>query len=130
MRNYGWPGNVRELENVVRSAVVLNMGEEITPDMLSLMQRNIQHGSDIASAPQATATVPTPVATHHATEVTALVGGSFELDKDAIRPFPDIERDIIEAAIRACDDNISDAARRLHINPSTIHRKMKTWQKT
>lgn len=31
---YHWPGNVRQLQNVVRSVVVLNDGEFVTPDLL------------------------------------------------------------------------------------------------
>ena len=31
---YDWPGNVRQLQNVLRNVVVLNDGEEVTPEML------------------------------------------------------------------------------------------------
>ena len=34
LSTYGWPGNVRQLQNVIRNAVVLNDGEEVTQEML------------------------------------------------------------------------------------------------
>ncbi len=33
---YDWPGNVRELENVIERAVIMTMGDTITPDVLPL----------------------------------------------------------------------------------------------
>ena len=39
----------------------------------------------------------------------------------------EIEREVIETAIRAADGNIQGAARRLGIDPSTIHRKRRAW---
>jgi two-component system repressor protein LuxO len=34
--SHDWPGNVRELQNVIRKAVILNDGSELTADMLEL----------------------------------------------------------------------------------------------
>ena len=34
LMDFSWPGNVRQLENVLRNAVVLNDGSEITMNML------------------------------------------------------------------------------------------------
>ena len=42
-------------------------------------------------------------------------------------PLADIERQAIEKAIKHCSGNITEAARLLEINPSTIHRKQKEW---
>lgn len=125
LTQYNWPGNVRELENVIRSAVVLNNGDSITPEMLTLITSHRHHRTTsptMTMNPAASINVHDPM-------VSAISGAGIEFNKETIRPFPDIERDIIEAAIRACDNNISDAARRLQINPSTIHRKMKNWVK-
>ena len=44
-----------------------------------------------------------------------------------IRPLRDVERDAIESAIAHCEGNISQAAKLLGINASTIHRKRKHW---
>jgi Nif-specific regulatory protein len=47
MRNYRWPGNVRELKNAIERAVVLGVGEEVTPADLGLPAQ------DGGSGPQA-----------------------------------------------------------------------------
>ena len=44
-----------------------------------------------------------------------------------IRPMAEVEHMAIASAIEACNGNISEAARRLAISPSTIHRKLKEW---
>ena len=49
LKNYSWPGNIRELKNVVESSIVMNKGERITREMLSL-QVNINeynHSSEL-----------------------------------------------------------------------------------
>lgn len=44
LRSYAWPGNIRELRNCIERAVILQHGEEITPDSLLL-------GSETVSEP-------------------------------------------------------------------------------
>jgi DNA-binding NtrC family response regulator len=48
--------------------------------------------------------------------------------KPRIRPLWLSEREIIEAAIAACDGNIPRAAAFLEISPSTIYRKKQAWE--
>lgn len=47
---------------------------------------------------------------------------------DEIVPFRVEERRIIESAIRRFDGNIGKAAEALELSPSTIYRKIQTWQ--
>ena len=48
-------------------------------------------------------------------------------DLNSIRPLKICEKETIELAIQICGGNISEAAKRLDINPATIHRKRKQW---
>jgi two-component system repressor protein LuxO len=105
LKDYAWPGNVRELENVIRNAVIMNDGDVISADMLKFSNMR--------------ARLPEPV----------LAASGYDLtfkNANAVRPLAELEQEIIRNAIAACGGNISEAARRLEINPSTIHRKQKT----
>jgi DNA-binding NtrC family response regulator len=39
----------------------------------------------------------------------------------------ELEREIIEVAIRRCNDNIPEAANLLRVSPSTLYRKRAAW---
>jgi len=46
--NHPWPGNVRELENVIQRALILQQGDEITPDALLLdAQTKLVHDTPV-----------------------------------------------------------------------------------
>jgi two-component system repressor protein LuxO len=100
--DYTWPGNVRELENAIRHAVVMGRDPELNAALLP------QPVARLTPAPVQPPRTP-----------------------DAYLPnkLHDIEREAIEAAIVANGGNVSAAARALAINPSTIHRKRRAWQK-
>jgi two-component system repressor protein LuxO len=120
LRGHPWPGNVRELQNVLRNAVVLNDGEEITAAMLGSL------GQLRAAAPPpapAAAAPPMPAAP-------AYPGGGGERapGERGIMPLWQVERAAIEDAIRVCHGNIPRAAALLEVSPSTIYRKRQAWQ--
>ena len=103
LASYDWPGNVRQLQNVIRNAVVLQDGEELTAQMLP---RNLMQ----ASAPEPNAELVT-----------------LHSPADEVLPLAVVERRAIEAALAATGGNIQQAARLLEIDPSTIHRRKKAW---
>lgn len=103
-KQYEWPGNVRQLQNVLRNVVVLNEGREITLNMLPPPLN--QPSESIISVPKASAA---PVSVHE------------------IFPLWMTEKQAIEKAIEACDGNIPRAAGYLDVSPSTIYRKLQTW---
>jgi two-component system repressor protein LuxO len=105
---HGWPGNVRELENVVRTAVVLNEGERVEAEMLSL-----QAAPPPPAPPPARGGPPHPMAGGDAARL--------------IRPLAELEREAIEHAVELCDGNIPKAAAYLGISPSTLYRKRAAW---
>ena len=104
LESYDWPGNVRQLQNVVRSALVLYRGRQVTEAMLS----------NVLDA-------PCPARSRGN-------GNGYGAPAcDAIRPLRAVERELIEAAIACCDGNVVEAAMMLKINPSTIYRKRSGW---
>jgi DNA-binding NtrC family response regulator len=38
LKGYPWPGNIRELENVIQRGVVLATGDELTPDLIPVLE--------------------------------------------------------------------------------------------
>ncbi|GLQ72981.1 quorum-sensing sigma-54 dependent transcriptional regulator LuxO [Vibrio penaeicida] len=105
---YEWPGNVRQLQNVLRNAVVLNHGSEITLNMLP-PPLNLPSVSELKQA-NATDSIST------------------KLSIEEIRPLWLTEKSAIEQAIEACEGNIPKAAGHLDVSPSTLYRKLQTWK--
>ena len=109
---YRWPGNVRELENAVERAVVLCRAETVTP-----------------------ADLPPAVTGHTAPLVReAPAGGeeaqwlalSYAAAKDqALRRF---EKSYVDVLMKACDNNISAAARRAGMDRSNFKRVLRKYR--
>lgn len=115
LKNYSWPGNVRQLLNVIQNVVVMQVGEVVEDYMLPpLLQTAVGN------------------ITHPLRRKSDKVQGSGSLSvmtEESIRPLWEVEKEVIENAIRLCGGNIAKAAARLEINPSTIYRKKESWEK-
>lgn len=103
LQAYHWPGNVRQLQNVIRNAVVLHQGEWIELDMLPAPLDQPLSGS--ASYEVVANALPAPIV-----------------------PLSVLEREAIERAIGHCQGNVSRAAALLEVSPSTIYRKLQSWE--
>ncbi|MEM7289437.1 MAG: sigma-54 dependent transcriptional regulator [Pseudomonadota bacterium] len=108
---HSWPGNIRELQNTIRKSVILNDAELITSEMLAL---DPAFYSNLHAAP--------PL-------VPDLKNGSTVLGINLEQEFWEIERDVIEAAIKHCGNSIPKASEMLGLSPSTIYRKREAWMK-
>jgi two-component system, repressor protein LuxO len=97
--DYSWPGNVRQLQNVIRSVVVLNDGGAVTMEMLP---------APLDEVPDAPVPQPSGI--------------------NAIRPLAEVEREIIEHAIRLSGNKVPKAAHALGVSPSTLYRKKAIWE--
>ena len=104
-----WAGNLRELINVLRHAVVLHDGPELTTQML----------------PDGLGLNGTVTARKSETETPAR---TLE-DAMAGLSMAEIEARALRAAIARHDGSIPRAARELDIAPSTIYRKRDVWSK-
>jgi DNA-binding NtrC family response regulator len=99
LQNYSYPGNVRELENMVERAVLMARGRVIMPEHFASLMN----------------TKPRP--------------DEKQLELDLLSlPFhkavAELEKRLIERAIREADNNKSDAANRLQINRRLLYKKM------
>jgi DNA-binding NtrC family response regulator len=121
-----WPGNVRQLQNVLRNAVVLNDGEELTADHLpELVKASLKPAAEITSSNAAherpRELQPAPaIGTRTGTAILARI-------VPVIIPLWQIEQTAIEEAVKLCDNNIALAAAALGVSPSTIYRKLQAW---
>ena len=97
LMQYGWPGNIRELENTVERAVILCLGEQITPNDLPsrLLSEKIQEQ-------QATITDETPTLSA-------------------------IEREVIRTTLEKTGNNKSKTARLLGVARQTLLNKIKEY---
>ncbi len=101
---HDWPGNVRQLMNVLRSAVVMHDGTELTEAMLPT-----DLGALSAEAPCLSPLPP----------IAPFAGQSLA----------QIERSVIESALARHGGSVPRAARELDVAPSTLYRKLETWKK-
>jgi len=103
LMTYPWPGNVRELNNTVeRMALVATggiiKGEDLPDDIRA---HSVTHKKD------------DPIA----------VAGAFDEDGAVVRPLHEVEREMMIAALRETEGNVSEAARRLGIGRATFYRR-------
>ena len=109
MNTHRWHGNMRELINVLRHAVVLHHGPELTRAMLP--EDMTGHAPNRAVS-----------ARHHA------ASGGLEAAMKGLT-MAEIEQRAVMAAIERHGGSIPQAARELDIAPSTIYRKRDVWTK-
>ena len=112
-RSYRWPGNIRELLNVLRNVVVLNNGQLVSMEMLPGALVSNMSGSieDVSTQAMVSTAVPEP-------------GGKVS----EVRALWQVEKDAILQAIEIAGGNIPRAAAMLEVSPSTVYRKLQSWE--
>jgi two-component system response regulator HydG len=111
--SHRWPGNVRELENAVERAVVLCRGDSVSP-------------GDLPPAVSGR-TAPLVREVHPAggEEAVWLTVSYAAAKEQALRRF---EKSYVEALMRACDNNISAAARKAGMDRSNFKRVLRKYR--
>ncbi|MFV0432051.1 MAG: sigma-54-dependent transcriptional regulator [Alphaproteobacteria bacterium] len=129
---WNWPGNIRELQNMLQNIIILNDGDEITANMLpEKMQDNASLDAEINRGPikkeEATEARPAQMVTQRPVQMPKQMIDFLPSRIEHMRPLAELEKAIIEHAIKICDNNIPRAAGYLGVSPSTIYRKKMTW---
>lgn len=112
LREYPWPGNVRELKNFVERMFIMYAGETVTADRLPP-----EFG---AASPAPKVEVPTEPETAMDDLIT---GGPTDL-KQARAEF---EARFLETKLREFEGNISQLAKAIGLERSSLYRKLKTY---
>ena len=122
--NYPWPGNVRELQNVIRNAVVLNDAEVVDAEILRAALPVLKAASSkfanrdaYRDAFQVAENAPPPVQRASATSIEDM----------PLMPLAEMERQMIDKALRQTGQNVPRAAALLEVSPSTVYRKLQRW---
>lgn len=122
--DYAFPGNVRELRNIVIRLTARHAGQAISPEQL-LAEFD---ASDIADTPTAEAGGLAADDLEHARQAARKhLQNAARLNLDATLEL--WERAYIEAAIELSAGNMSQAARRLGINRTTLYNRMEGWSR-
>ena len=134
MCKHTWPGNVRELRNVIERAVILCEREFINEEDIVLSKLEL-HPHAPPVAPVAPPVVVSPVAPEPEPAPDAPTGETafdpryrlWDSLIQAARSLDDVERLYIEAVLRSCGWNKSQAARMLGIERTTLDRRLKKY---
>lgn len=124
VRRYAWPGNVRQLQNAMQQVVVLNEGGSVSYDMLP---DGVTSGNLESIMPSSTLDNSDRTIISESPNSTALP--EHQLRREQVEPLWLTEKNAIEAAITACNDNVNQAAGLLEVAPSTLYRKISSWNK-
>ncbi|MEL6089133.1 sigma-54-dependent transcriptional regulator [Bartonella schoenbuchensis] len=115
LMQYDWPGNRSELENLLFRAVLLSEGPLLTVrDFPQLM------GSSLLGVPS--------IMCNHVQEHSEKKSIQFLNSEGHVRTFADMERDIIEKAVKHYKRRMSEVSRRLCIGRSTLYRKIEEYE--
>ncbi|MDM8565456.1 sigma 54-interacting transcriptional regulator [Candidatus Halobeggiatoa sp. HSG11] len=113
--SYEWPGNVRQLQHTIHNAVLLNQGKIITVEMLAVKIDEIDKETSNQD--------------NSLRYRKKLLSSHIErFSNDNIRPFADIEKEVILKTIEYCDGNVVKAAKLLKIGQTTVYRKQQKWK--
>jgi DNA-binding NtrC family response regulator len=124
LREHDWPGNVRELQNYVERAVILGSGPELTVEHLppqlrgETAPRPVRHrggGADVSSLTVELVRQGIRAAGPAATDLHGRIVGQ-------------VERELIQQVLQACDRVQIKAAARLGINRNTLHKKLSEYR--
>lgn len=117
LKAYAWPGNVRELKNFVERMFIMYAGETVTPDRLP------PEFMDVAAEPVAPVISGEPDSVEDGFD-TLIAEGPADLKQARA----DFESRFLEAKLKECDGNISQLAKIVGLERSSLYRKLKAYK--
>ncbi|MBM3848425.1 MAG: sigma-54-dependent Fis family transcriptional regulator, partial [Verrucomicrobia bacterium] len=118
LMNHTWPGNVRELENVLQRAMIFAAQEEILlPSHLS-MPRSKSAGVSMAGPAR-----ETTVSVMESAQIAPLS------QLESLPTLDQLEKDLIFAALKRCNNNRTHSARMIGISLRTLRNKLADYRK-
>ncbi|MBI4462554.1 MAG: sigma-54-dependent Fis family transcriptional regulator [Acidobacteria bacterium] len=117
--NYDWPGNVRELKNAIERAMILEEGKNLTPSYLPIRVTS-PHTSPLTSAGDDSGGAWTTTPDGRRIPLWEIPAGGTRLDE--------VERMLVEQALKQAHGNQSQAARLLDISRDALRYKMKKFR--
>ncbi len=118
LSNYRWPGNIRELANMIERGVILaEQGGEVHPGHLF---------PSIGAAPAPTTIPPHSVDTDDISGTTEAMAAQLARTGCSL---PELERLLIEQAMKETRGNVTRAAQRLGVSRATLDYRLKKLQK-
>jgi two-component system nitrogen regulation response regulator GlnG len=124
-RHYAFPGNVRELRNIVIRLTAKHPGRNINAAELAPELDNDDDPTAAPTGETALSTVDLEAAIRAASQH---LQQHEHIDLDAALAL--WERSYIEAALQLSQGNITQAARRLGINRTTLYNRMEGWSRS
>lgn len=119
LKVYPWPGNVRELKNFVERMFIMHAGDSVSFDRLPP-----EFKEAVAAQPASVAEPVTPPESDAQPLDTLIADGPTDLKQARA----DFEARFLEAKLRECDGNISQLAKAIGLERSSLYRKLKAYK--
>lgn len=121
-RSYSWPGNIRELEHVIECACVMAYNGPLLPKHFDFLMQRMSSDTTLPSAFDTRVSDERPISRFEPVQV------PYEQSSGLASRTMQNERNAIIWAISKCHGNISEAAKLLQVNRSSLYRKLKRYK--